>query len=222
MKNYFRLAMTNWFGFGGRNANGTGKAASSSSGLRRSGSRKGGRARQGNFRQRLTFEPLEERTLLSATTWEVNTAIDVAADSWDTTDDVLSLREAIGRAEAGDTIKFDSSLTGQTITLSGTQLEITKSITIDASAFNDGITINANQLSRVFYITDGTTDIPAQLIGLTITGGKESEGGGIYNGGMLMVTNSTISGNTAYASGGGIYNDDNVLLIADNSTIPVQ
>ncbi|MDO5581498.1 MAG: hypothetical protein Q4G69_10195 [Planctomycetia bacterium] len=102
MKKFFRLA--NWFGFGGRDTNGTESVSLISSGLCHPVSRKGGRSKQGNFRQRLSFEPLEERTLLSATTWTVNTAIDVAADSWSTTDNVVSLREAIGRAEAARSI----------------------------------------------------------------------------------------------------------------------
>ncbi|MDO5567074.1 MAG: hypothetical protein Q4G59_10500, partial [Planctomycetia bacterium] len=224
MKNYFRLAMTNWFGFGGRSANGTGKAASSSSGLRRSGSRKGGKARQGNFRQRLTFEPLEERTLLSATTWEVNTPIDVAADSWDTTDNVVSLREAIARAVAGDTINFDSridwSLEANKIVLSNGELTIDKSLTIDAMK-TPGVTVDANQTSGVFLISCETEEIPlVELIGLTITGGEKAEGagGGILNVGNLTISNSEISGNSASKSyGGGILNAGNLTMT--NSTV---
>ena len=65
MKNYFRLAVTNWFGFGGRKANGTDKSSSSSSSSRRSSGRKEGKKKRGNFRQRLSLELLEDRMLLT-------------------------------------------------------------------------------------------------------------------------------------------------------------
>ena len=42
-----------------------------------------------------------------------------------------SLRDAIGRAHDGDTIVFDSSLSGRTITLTSDQLEIKKSLDIN-------------------------------------------------------------------------------------------
>jgi hypothetical protein len=47
------------------------------------------------------------------------------------------------------------------------------------------------------------------------------EGGGIYNGygGMLMVTNSTIAGDLAVDRGGGIYNEYGEMLTIANSTI---
>src|SRR5262249_51267624 len=41
-----------------------------------------------------------------------------------------SLRAAIGAAAAGDTIIFDNGLKGQTITLTGGELDITKDLTI--------------------------------------------------------------------------------------------
>ncbi|MBR5415975.1 MAG: hypothetical protein IK105_08580 [Thermoguttaceae bacterium] len=174
-----------------------------------------------NTRQ-LRLETLEERALLAvtaggfgyaadlpapteATTWVVNTTADPT--SWSDTDAIVSLREALARASDGDTINFDASLSGGTITLGGSQLSVGKAVTVDASGIG-GITINADGRSRAFYVTGGSEANPVELIGLTVTGGNADLGGGIYNnGGALVITNSTISGNSASESGGGIYSE---------------
>ena len=172
--------------------------------------------------RKLRIESLEERTLPAVTsgaeesivrfpaptgsnTWNVNTLDDQA--SWDEADSILSLREAIGRAEAGDTINFVSSLKDGSIVLNGTQLEVTKSVTIDAASIG-GITIDANGLSRVIYNSGGNKTAPTELVSLTITGGKTTgDGGGIYNNrGTLTLTNSTVSGNRSSDDGGAFYN----------------
>ncbi|MBR5414682.1 MAG: hypothetical protein IK105_01970 [Thermoguttaceae bacterium] len=167
--------------------------------------------------RRLRLESLEERTLLAvtaglaetaalaaptgATNWVVNTADDPS--SWSDTDGEVSLREAIGRAQTGDTITFDESLSGDTVTLNGNQFEVNKAITIDATSIG-GITIDADGQSRVFYISGGTADTPVNLVALTITGGYASEiwsgtwvgGGGICNEGVLALTDCTVTGNS--------------------------
>ncbi|MBO7707816.1 MAG: hypothetical protein J6S42_03975, partial [Thermoguttaceae bacterium] len=169
----------------------------------------------------LRLERLEERALLAVTaggfghaadhpaptgaaTWVVNTTADPT--SWSDTDAIVSLREALARASDGDTINFDASLSGGTITLSGSQLNVGKAVTIDASAIG-GITINADGRSRAFYVDSGSEANPVELIGLTVTGGNTDFGGGIFNSGALVITNSTISGNSASESGGGIYSE---------------
>lgn len=49
-----------------------------------------------------------------------------------------------------------------------------------------------------------------------------TNGGGVYNEGSVIATNSTISGNTCGGNGGGIYNDGtaslNNMTISDNSS----
>ena len=184
--------------------------------------------------RKLHIETLEERALLAvvaggvegvvnspestgATTWVVNTLEDPT--EWDTTDDILSLREAVSRAEDGDTVTFDSSLAGCSITLGGTQIEILKGISINASSIG-GITIDGDGKSRVFYINNGNATDPAELVSLTIIGGQTSgNGGGIYNGGSLVILSSTISGNAAGGSGGGIYSDSLGTLTVTNSVL---
>jgi len=158
-----------------------------------------------------TFVPACERVK------EVSTLIvTVHSDVVDSTDGKISLREAILYAEADATlsnaITFAPSLKGKTITLSETELAITKSITIDASALYNastgtpGITVDAYTLSRVFYINGGSEEKPVELIGLTITGGRtEENGGGIcLASGVANFQKCAIVANTA-TYGGGLY-----------------
>ena len=117
-----------------------------------------------------------------------------------------SLRQAISDSSSGDTINFNSSLNGQTITLTSGELLINKNLTITGPGANL-LAINGNAAGRVFEITSG---IDVTISGLTITNGNSGGdyGGGIYNQGTLTVTNSTLSGNSAGAGGGGgIMND---------------
>ena len=63
----------------------------------------------------------------------------------------------------------------------------------------------------------------AAIEGLTIKNGvaggtRVSFGGGIYNGGTLRLTNSTVSGNSAI-NGGGIFNFHTSTLTLTNSTV---
>jgi hypothetical protein len=125
-----------------------------------------------------------------------------------------TLRDAIAAAASDDTITFDASLSGGTITLTSGELVIDKNLTIDGSALASQVTISGNNASRVFKIT-GAYNVT--LNSLTIANGNSagSVGSGILQmGGTLTVTNSTISGNI---SGGGIVNYGT--LTVTNSTI---
>jgi len=111
-------------------------------------------------------------------------------DVVDPLDGLISLREAIAYANAGDTITFAPELYGKTITLNGNELYIDKNITIDASDMN--ITINADQKSRVFSIVG----CDVTLVVLTITGGNATNGGGIYvKNAVLSLMDSEVIGN---------------------------
>src|SRR5262245_3669758 len=59
-----------------------------------------------------------------------------------------SLRDASKDARDGDTIAFDSSLAGRTITLTSNQLTIKKSLTIQGPGANL-LTISGNDTNRV-------------------------------------------------------------------------
>lgn len=114
-----------------------------------------------------------------------------------------------------DTITFSGTLTNSTITLSGTELEVTDDLVITGS----GQTIDANGASRVLSVYDSTGLTASNLI---ITGGATSdEGGGINVGeyGNLTLADSTVSGNRADRTGGGIYGWGRNTLSITNSTI---
>ena len=140
-------------------------------------------------------------------------------DSNDPYNQYISLREALQHAydhdwDGDDTIVFHESL-GSSITLNGTQLTIDSDVTIEGA----GLTINANDQSRVFKINSGVT---ASISDMTITGGDvtgvDDDGGGIYNAGTLTITDVTITDNDADGLGGGIYNHYGTIT-AQNSII---
>jgi RHS repeat-associated protein len=133
-----------------------------------------------------------------------------------------SLRDAVAEADSeavagvSPTIVFDSSLAGDTITLTQGQLGLsgTAVITIDGGG---QITISGNNQSRVFQV-----DASAQAVleGLNITAGLADNGGGILNDGSLTVSNSTLSGNSASLNGGAIATDADLdTLTVSNSTL---
>ena len=104
------------------------------------------------------------------------------------------------------TITFDPTAfaTPQTITLTSGQLELsdtsgTETITGPAA----GVTVSGGGTSRVFQVDTGVT---ASISGLTITGGNANNGGGLANyGGMVTLTDCTVSDNSASNNGGGVY-----------------
>ena len=122
---------------------------------------------------------------------------------------LLSLPEAVHFANFGlgnANISFDSTVfsLSQTITLTGTQLELsntseTETITGPAA----GVTISGGGNSRVFGIDSG---VIVSISGLTISGGRVvGVGGGVLNSGTAMFTDCNVSGNTAADSGGDVY-----------------
>ena len=172
-----------------------------------------GRRRQG-WQVRPTLMALEDRRLLSTIVVNNPTDTPVAGQT--------DLRQAIDRANASggaDTIVFDSTVfkTPQTITLSGTQLELsdtsgTETITGPAA----GVTVSGGGLSRVFQI-DGS--VTASISGMTISGGNTSySGGGLLNYGTTTLTNCTASGN-ASIYGGGLYDTHGGTATLTNCTV---
>ena len=65
-------------------------------------------------------------------------------------------------------------------------------------------TINGDGIDRVFHVLLFTT---LEISGVTITNGNAgaNDGGGIFNGGVLTLTDSKVTNSTA-GNGGGIYN----------------
>ncbi len=156
------------------------------------------RRRPSQRRRRLYLESLEQRTLLATIT--VTTASDAVSHSG------ISLRDALVTANAdaaigvSDTINFNSSLSGATITLEQGQLELSGAgggkITIDGSSLSSRLTVSGNSASRVFQVD---ASVQAEIDGLAITAGIVSfpvfVGGGVYNQGTLTLNNDAFSNN---------------------------
>ncbi len=131
-----------------------------------------------------------------------------------------SLRAVIAAAAPGATITFARALSGQTISLGGSQIPLEKNVTIDASALPLGIQITQPTqttfyLSRIFLVQSNVT---AHLKGMTLWGGGgfggESEivGGAIKTFGNLTLTACTLRDNDAYC-GGAVANHGGTLTI---------
>jgi hypothetical protein len=105
-----------------------------------------------------------------------------------------SLRQAIADASAGDTIDFDSAVTG-TITLTSGQLTIDKNLTILGPGA-DRLTISGGGTVRIFTVNDG---MRLDLQGLTVANGSAAgaNGGGVMNSGTSIITACAFSSSTA-------------------------
>lgn len=128
----------------------------------------------------------------------------------------ISLREAIAMASGApgtNAVRFSPALDGAAITLGGTQLHLATGLTIDASGLTGGISISGNGQSRVFR-----NEAQATMRHLRISGGNPASdtafpsGGGIYNSGTLMLDGCVISNNTAPDAGGAIRSSGELLL----------
>ena len=101
-----------------------------------------------------------------------------------------SLRDALAIANDGD--KIDATGVSGTILLTSGGLWIIHSVTINGPG-PENLAINGNRSFSVFSHSGSD----ATISGFTITNGLSDDGGGILNfpGGMLTVSNCTISGN---------------------------
>ncbi len=112
-----------------------------------------------------------------------------------------SLREAIAKAQAGDTIQFAPSLANKTITLTSGQLNVAKNLIIDGAGAA-GLSVSGNNASRVFEVRGLGTNFT--LKNLTVANGRTtSEGGAILTGlqNVLTVENCQFNNNKAGVGG---------------------
>lgn len=130
-----------------------------------------------------------------------------------------SLRALVAAAPIFSAISFSLGLSGQTIALSGGELLLTNTVSIDASALPGGITLSGNNANRIFNLQPGPGGPNVGLNCLTIVNGSApgSGGGAIYAapGSTLNITRCAFTGSSA-VEGGAILNDG--VLQLENST----
>ncbi|MEX2142001.1 MAG: HYR domain-containing protein [Pirellulales bacterium] len=188
---------------------------------RKSAVRSTSRRGAGRRRWPWTFERLEDRALLA--TFTVNNSLDTVdanpgdGSALDATG-ATTLRAAIMEANAlagDDSIQFDPSLAGGTITLTLGELPVTGELTITGLG-EDQIAISGNDVTRVLHVLPG---VSLTLEHVTIRKGSaqgdfpNNLAGGIYNEvGNLTINNSTITENSARSVGGAIYSSGNLTI----------
>jgi hypothetical protein len=133
-----------------------------------------------------------------------------------------SLRQALVDSNDGDTIDFDPSLQGQTISLTSAELVINKSITISGLGPNL-LAVSRTQNAPAFRIFNLMRERSVTIQGLTISNGLAPDfgcGGGILDeGSSLFLINCTVSGNSTDGTDGGICAESNATLTIDSSTL---
>ena len=125
-----------------------------------------------------------------------------------------TLRYELACAAAGDTVRFDPVVAMQTIELNGTQIDITDDVVIHGE--DQGVAVSALGLSRVFEVASGVT---ATIHDLAVTGGAESDGGGILTWGALRLYGSRIHDNLAADDGGGVAAFGGGTILVYDSTV---
>src|SRR5215210_5147554 len=167
--------------------------------------------------------------------------VNTTKDETTPNDNECSLREAIQNANgdaqtssdckagrSGDTITFKKGLSG-TITLAPSlgPLTVTGSAGLTIDGGRESITVSGGDQVQVFSESAGAR---LALRNLTVANGSAGSGGGIENnGGMLTLTDSTFSGNSAVGTGsdpvdcankcygGGIENDGGTLTVTGST-----
>ncbi len=114
-----------------------------------------------------------------------------------------SLRDAIANAAPGETVDF--SVSG-TITLTSGELAIDKNLIISGPGASNLVIQRSTDTGtpnfRIFNVGSGNVLIS----GVTVSNGRDDNGGGIYASGDLTLNDCVVSGNVATESGGGIFN----------------
>jgi hypothetical protein len=165
---------------------------------------------------RLRLEALETRCLPSVT---VNSTLDLHALNPATGPAAnvggdITLRSAIEYADmqgGNQTILFNASVSGQTITLNSSYgLLYLGDNTGTLNIQNSGapVVISGNYATEVFYGGPNATSV---LTDLTIENGRSTLGGGIDNRGTLTLNNCTLSGNSGF-TGGAIFSQTSLTL----------
>jgi hypothetical protein len=130
----------------------------------------------------------------------------------------VSLRQAIASANAssGNTVQFDASLVGSTITLASGAIGINQPMDIIGPGAGL-LTISGNDASRIFFLKN-CPGYPVSIDGLTLTHGHtDAIGGAIYaDHCRVTLSNSRITDSYAGIAGGGmaVYAAPKVTILA--------
>jgi len=161
------------------------------------------------------------RLLLSALIVTMSSAISAAAATFTVTNTndsgAGSLRQAVldaNTAVGTDTIVFDASFDApQTITLTTGNITFANSVNANVTIIGPGanlLTISGGGTSKIFSNFETAV---VTISGMTLTNGNgvgsspgNTFGGAVYNQGDMTLTNMVITGNSATADGGGVYN----------------
>ena len=131
-----------------------------------------------------------------------------------------SLRQAVIDAPNGATLTFDSSLNGQTITLSS-EIILSKQLIIDATALPSGCIISGNNTTRLWRVTAAGNLTLRKLTLRQANGSGAADaglGGAIYNAGITEVERCLFDRNYANMNGGAIFNAFGSSLSVNHST----
>lgn len=126
-----------------------------------------------------------------------------------------SLRRCISAASDGDVIRFDKSLSGQTITLTSGQITITNSLTVTADDLPQPVTLDAAFQSRIFEMPGQHNAHLSKCLfsNLRLTRGKAMGGAAILSNSCdLTLNRMIIDNNIADRFGGGICSRDNLTM----------
>ncbi|QDT12015.1 DUF2341 domain-containing protein [Stieleria marina] len=162
------------------------------------------------FSSQFTEEWLGKLATISVTTF----------DDEDNGTGLVSLREAIGMASAGDTIDLHSIGAG-TFALQLDTLDISDDLTIEGLGAGSTI-INGNGLGKRIFHLQNTSVVNISM--LTIQAGHENNGGGIFvdNDSTLNLTDARLTGNTSDKGGAihvhGAANLNRVLFDANHAS----
>lgn len=121
-----------------------------------------------------------------------------------------SLDAVVAAASSGDIITFSVTCPPSSPIALASTIRIDGNLAIDGPEASD-LVVSGNDSVGVFDVGSAGT---LSVSGITIEDGLADAGGGIYNGGTLTITASTLSENSASDAGGGIYNSGTLTISA--------
>jgi hypothetical protein len=151
-------------------------------------------------------------TALAGNTYVVTTALDPTGPP-----NTTSLREAIVAANAansadGNTVQFDPSLAGSTITLTTGEIQINHQMHIVGPGAGN-LTISGADASRIFYLSCADTTQRVSISGLSLRNGNSANYGGAIASKRcyLILDGANINASHAKAGGGVFFNNGRIV-----------